>query len=358
MRSWHLVAWVVALATIAFLLRETFVLAATAGEAEIAAREAAAKAQAAAAVPPPANAVAPPDDAGAYARVALELAATKDRLIAVEALLAQRNQEAAERAAAAALPPTMPEGVRSCLVALQSTLRRQGFHGPRFLRAERLAGGVLEGVEVLDGDPEGIDVAFVQAERMTATLDRGKDRFELRFFEGVRTFAAERTVLPKDGWALVFDGVDGPAIEAELPFLVRAEGVYPDAPQRDTRPTTDVDAAVRRQWLERLDRVLADSGMDPRFRVNRFRGMQDGWFLTAELVGIDDKARVVGGAHCERFAVEIDESSGVVSLLLRSGVLRRGARESTITAEGLRMLLPNLTPATAREAMLGMVVTK
>jgi hypothetical protein len=358
MRSWHLVAWVVALAAIAFLLRETFELSAAAGEAEIAARAAKADALAAAEAPPPANAAAPPEDAGAYARVTLELAATKERLAAVEALLAQRNQEAADRAAAAAVPPTMPEGVRSCLSALQAALRGQGFHGPRFLRAERLAGGALEGVEALDGDPEGIDVAFVQAARMTATLDRGKDRFELRFFDGVRTFAGERTALPENGWALVFEGVDGPAIEMALPFLVRAEGVYPEAPPRGSKPASDVDGAVRRQWLERFDRVLADSGMDPRFRVNRFRGMQDGWFLTAELVGIDDKARVVGGAHCERFAVEIDESSGVVSLLLRSGVLRRGARESTITAEGFRMLLPNLTPATAREAMLGMVVTK
>jgi len=365
MRSWLVAALILCLLAVAWLLRETFVLAEALGRAESAARL----------VPPgaaatdPATATKPPDavapttadlDPVAYARQALELAATKERLVAVEALLEQQHQQASIRAAMAAAATTepMPEGVRSCLVALRSVLRDQGFVGPRFLRAGRLAGLALEDVEVLDGDPEGIDVAFVQAARMTATLDRGTGRFELKFFDGGRTLAGERTPLPKDGNVLAFDGIDGRVVEAALPFLVQVQGVYPDPPVGRTKAASDVDPLVRRQWLERLDRVLGESGIAPAFRINRFRGMQDGWFLTAELVGTDDKQHVVGGAHCERVAIEVDEATGVVSLLLQSGVLRRGARESSISSEGFRMLLPKLTPASARQAMLGMVVTK
>ena len=67
---------------------------------------------------------------------------------------------------------------------------------------------------------------------------------------------------------------------------------------------------------------------------------------------------VMSSAHCDQLAVEIDERGGVVSLLLRGGVLRRGRLESTITGEGYRMLLPGLTPKETIDAMLGMVVKK
>ena len=56
-------------------------------------------------------------------------------------------------------------------------------------------------------------------------------------------------------------------------------------------------------------------------------------------------------------AVEVD-ARGVVSLWLRSGVLQNEGAESSINAEGYRMLLPNLTPKQATDAMLGMVVHK
>ena len=59
-----------------------------------------------------------------------------------------------------------------------------------------------------------------------------------------------------------------------------------------------------------------------------------------------------------RVAVEIDERRDVVSLLLQDGALRRDGVESTIGAEGFRMLLPGLTPKQARDAMLGMVVAR
>jgi hypothetical protein len=334
------------LGAIGWLVRETFVLAAMVGDAELRARQA--------------TTAAPGVDAVEYAQLRLDLKLATERLAAVEALLEQRQREAAALAAAAAAsaPPPMAEGVRRCVLALQGELRAQGFLGPRFLRADRLVDGALEGVEILDADPEGIDVAFVHAARMTATLDRARGRLELRFVDGLRSSGGERQPLPVDGFVLAYGGVDGPALEAALPALVRAEGVYPEPRAATRRPGTDVDPLVRGQWLERLDLLLSRSGTAPEWRIQRFRGMQDGWFLTVELIGVDERRHVVAGAHCERAAIEIDEAAGVVSLLLRSGVLRRGGIESTISAEGFRMLLPNLTPAAARDAMFGMVVAR
>jgi hypothetical protein len=47
-----------------------------------------------------------------------------------------------------------------------------------------------------------------------------------------------------------------------------------------------------------------------------------------------------------------------VSLLLRNGSLRRDGVDSSITGEGLRVLLPNLTCKQASDAMFGMVVRR
>lgn len=338
----------VLLGVIGWLVRETFVLAAKVGEADIRLRQAKAASSAAAAA-----AV----DAMDHARLQLDLLAAQERLAAVEALLEQRQREAAAMAAAAARPP-MAEGVRRCVQALQGELRKQGFLGPRFLHAERLADRALLGVEILDADADGMDVAFVHAARMTATLDRGRGRLELRFVDGLRSSGGERTPLPADGHVLAYDGVDGPPLEAALPALLRVEGAYPPPAVAESRPATDVDPLVRGQWLERLDLVLSRSGAMPAWRINRFRGLRDGWFLTVELIGVDERRHVVAGGHCERAAIEIDEQAGIVSLVLQSGVLRRGGIESTISTEGFRMLLPNLTPAAARDAMFGMVVER
>ncbi len=301
-------------------------------------------------------------DPVAYAHLALELATTKERLAAVTALLEQRNQEAAARTAAAAAEAErrgrpMPDGVRQCLLALHGCLRAEGFFGPRFLRAAGLDDGVLTDVEMLDADGAGIDVAVVHAARMTATLDRAACRLELRFFDGLRTVRGASAALPDDGWALVFDDVDGRAVEARLPYLVRAEGAHP-APAAPQRDPTDLDPVVRRQWLERFDALLADAGTKPAWRVTRCRGLVDGWFVAVDLAGTDEKQRLVASAHCGKVAVEVDDAAGVVSLLLRDGSLHRGAVASTITGEGYRVLLPNVTCQQATDAMLGMVVRK
>jgi hypothetical protein len=371
-------AAVLAAGVITFLVLETARLAELAGRYEVEARAARRAARpdvpavpaatvttppsaAAGATPPPAAEAA--QDAVAYARLALELATTQERLAAVTALLEQRNQENAARAAAAAADAErrsrpMPEGVRQCLFALHECLRAEGFTAPRFLRAAALGPDGLLDVEMLQADPSGVDVAVVHAARVTATLDRARGRLELRFFDGQRIVDGSPQRLPDDGFVLAFDDVDGRRLEARLPYLLRSEGVYPEPAAPPARPATDVDPIGRRHWLERFDALLAASGTKPAWRVTRFRGLDGGWFLAADLVGTDERHHVVASAHCARLAVEVDERAEVVSLLLLDGSLRRGGRDSTITGEGYRVLLPDVTCKQATDAMLGMVVRK
>jgi hypothetical protein len=306
-----------------------------------------------------ATASAPPPAVPAvdYAAMALELATTKQQLAAVTQLVEQLNQAAAARAAAAAQAslPT-PAGVQDCLHALQQCLHDEGFAGQRFLAAQRLADFTLHHVELCLDQADSGDFAFVVAARMTATIDRAKGRLELRCFEGVRHCRGDRTELPAEGFAMQFAPIDGRAFEARLPALVRAEGDYP-APEVVV-PSPGVDPLTRRQWLRRLEQVMSRAGTAELWRITNFRGMQDGWFTAVEVVATNEKHLVVGSAHCDRAAIEVDHTTGVVSLRLQDGVLRREGRESSIRGEGYRMLLPKLTPGQVTDAMFGIVVTK
>ena len=368
MRRWlWSCCWVLAVAVIGGLVYETHRLAELAGRFEVQARDATKAARDRADAGQAANAPAaePVDTARAanVARLEAALAASQQQLQAMTETLELRNAEIARAAAEAAeaaqrAQAPMPEGVRLCLQALHECLRAEGFTSQRFLSARSLDGEGLHDVELIEVDPDGLGARFLHAGRMTAELDRGKGRFVLTFFDGFRTVAGERQKLGPDGWPLVFAPVDGRLIEQRLPYLVRFVGAYPD---RDAAPEprlTDVDAITRRQWLERLDRLLDAATTAHHLRVNRFRGMHDGYFLAAEVVGTDERFRLVASAHCEKLAVEVDQTAGIVSLLLKNGVLRSGGVESTITAEGYRMLLGNVTPKQASDTMFGMVVSK
>lgn len=352
-RPFPSLAALAAVAALVWLLLETRRLAEFAGLQEIAAREARSARDAA---------VAERDAATAETvRLGHELAATRAQLQAMSDLVAERTEALRTAAAHAeaenfAALRAMPEGVRRCLEALHDCLRAEGFTAQRFLSARALDEDGLHDVELLDVHGDGLGAAFVRAGRMRAALDRATGRLELRFFDGHRSAGGERAALPDDGWALVFEPIDGRSFERRLPQLVQATGAYAD-PARPAA-TTDVDGLTRRRWLERFDLLLADAGAVEQLRVTRFRGMQDGWFLDAELVGTDSRHHVVSMAVCRRLAVEVDPASGVVSLLLRDGNLRRGGIDSTISAEGYRMLLPALSVRQASDAMLGMVVTR
>lgn len=304
-----------------------------------------------------------PIDLDAFTKLQVDLHTTRQKLEAVTNLLEQRNAEIERRRKEAAdqarksLQP-MPAGVRLCLDALHECLRRDGYIHQRFLRASSLDKDGLHDVEMIESSEDGLAATFVVAERMTASLDRATGRLELRFYEGHRSSEGERAALPEDGFVLTFDEVEGPLFEARLPYLVKADGAYPKPVTEAGRPATDVDAGTRRQWLARFDALLAKARLTESWRVTRFRGMDGADFLTVELIGTDDKNHIKASAHCDRLAVEIDEKAGVVSLLLRSGVLRRGTLESTISGQGYRMLLPGLTPKETIDAMLGMVVRK
>lgn len=368
MRPWFLSGWLVAIAAVAFLLVETRRLAEDAGRLEVELRaaraELATRAQPAPVAPvAPTAAPAPAVEAADFARIALELKSTQERLAAVTGVLEAKNRQEAERAERAAILAArqnqpMPEGVRECLLALHELLRAEGFHGPRFLRAEAVGKDGFKHVELLEPDAGGFDVAVIQAARATATVERATGRFVLRFFDGERSVRGRSEPLTADGYTVVFAEVDGRAFEARLPYLVAVTGDYPAPKPSAERPLGDLDPLQRRPWIERLDQTLAAGGGAPRWRVQRLRGMHEGWFLGVELVGVDDKKHVVAGASCERLAVEVDAASGVVSLLLRDGSLRRNGVDSSITGEGLRMLLPDLDAKKTTDLMFGMVVAK
>jgi hypothetical protein len=302
-------------------------------------------------------------DLSDYTRLQVELHTTKEQLGVLTKLLNERNDElerrvkAAAAAAKSSLKP-MPQGVRHCLQALHECLRIEGYTSQRFLRAMALDAEGLHEVEMLEASANGLSVAFLRAGRMTAQVDRSVGMLELRFFDGHRAVDGERAALPEEGFVMTFKEIDGRLFERRLPFLVRGVGSYVTAAAKPKRPATDLDPGTRRQWLSRMEKVLSRAKTDLNWRVSRLRGLDGAQFLKIELVGTDDKNLVVASAHCDRMAFEIDERSGVVSLLLNDGVLRQRGAESTITGEGYRMLLPGLTPKETIDAMLGMIVKK
>lgn len=296
-------------------------------------------------------------------RLETEVARSTEQLAGMAEVVKKRTEaetaraEAEAAASARSLAP-IPEGVRACLAALHECLRAEGFVQQRFLSASALDGDGLHDVELLVTDADGLGADFLRAKKMIAELDRGKGRLVLRFFEGTRMSNGVRSELAADGWSLVFQPIEARMFEERLPFLMRPEGVYPEAAAEKPRPVGNLDPITRMQWLDRFDRLLADAGTAEELRINRCRGLHEGHFVSVQLLGTDNQHHLLSSADCERMAVEVDEAAGVVSLLLKNGVLRRGGVESTITAEGYRMLLPKVTPKQAFDIMLGMVVTK
>lgn len=361
LRWWSPLPWVLAVGSLGFLLFETKRLAELTGRAEVAAREADRERDTAKAALL-AEAAQREAAAGEAARLAAELATAVAQLQGMTSVIEERTarfervQAASAAANARALQP-MSDGVRTCLATLHECLRAEGFGNHRFVQAARVDAEGLHEVEVVETEPDGLGAAFVRAGTMVAELDRGAGRLTLRFRDGHRFAAGERTPLPEDGWAVVFAPIDGRVFEQRLPYLIQATGTYPDDQPKSRRPD-EVDPITRREWLERLDRLLARAGTAHELRVTRFRGLADGNFLQAELVGTDQHHRVMASAHVARLGVEVDGKTGVVSLLLRDGILRNGGAESTISGEGYRMLLPGLDPKQASDLMIGMVLVK
>ena len=360
----RLIPWLfaaVAATLVVWLTFETRATAELAGRFEVEARQAREAAAAAAAAAAGAADLQTERDALLQdkGRLEADLLQWQQQHAAMAEALRQRTElaekEVAEAAAArAAQLAPMPEGVRLCLAALHECLRAEGFSEQRFVAARGLDAEGLRDVEMVEVSTDGLRASVVHGELMVANLDRGTGRLELRFFRGHRIADGERQELPEDGYPIVFSPIDGRMFEARVPFLVHAEGVYPQA-QAEVRDPALVDPATRVSWLERFDRLCASAGGADRLKVQRFTGMRDGWFLDAQVIGTDERHHVVLYGSAAQLAVEVDEEVGLVSLLLVDGSLRRGGADSKISAEGYRMLLPNVTPSQAIETMLGMV---
>ncbi|GAB4155335.1 MAG: hypothetical protein Fur0037_23780 [Planctomycetota bacterium] len=271
----------------------------------------------------------------------------------VEAEERSRRQKR-ERMARAAAP--MPEGVRLCLRALQDCLTADGFFGLRFLRASALEDGELRGVEMVDSDPERLVTTLWLAERMTLVLDRAEGRVSFRFREGSKRVGEVVDEFGEEGVELVFGPVRGRLWEERLPFLVRAEGEYPAETAADRRMS--MDPIERADWLERVNALLASAKTPSRLVVGGLSRVEDRCLLDVTIRGYGEGGLLVMDGKVKRLAVEIDKKAGIVQLLLRDGVLRQKGGESTITAEGYRMLLQDVEPSEASETMLGMVVSR
>jgi hypothetical protein len=269
-----------------------------------------------------------------------------------------REQAAVARAAGEAIvsvPP--PLGVQRCLQVLRECLVAEGHDRLRLLRARALHEFELHDVECLDIGPDAVPEEIVVAARLSVRLDRARGELYLEFRDGFRRVQGARVELPPGGWQQRLKVSSGRMWEERLPFLVRAEGSYPDDAERQPEEPR-LDAQTRAVWLERFDLLLRDAGTDLRLRVAGFAALQEARFRTVRLFGYDRGNLLALAADCADLAVEVDAAARIVSLVLRDGTLRREGVQSTIHREGYRMLLPNVTPERADELMYGMVVRK
>jgi hypothetical protein len=349
-------------ALVAWLSVETWRLAELAGQQEVAAREAR-DAQAAAQRAHAALAAELAARAATVERLERELAQSIEQTRAITATLEQRIAEEARqqqvRAAEAELrdqPP--PELVRIALRGLTECLAADGFSSLRFVRATALAERALRGVELVELDEDGLGTTLIVAEQMTVELDRTEGILTLRCNDGFRLAQGHKEPLPQGGLPLVFRPVSGRRFEERLPFLVTARGAWPAEPDPSAPRPGDVDPRTRAEWLARWNAFFSVLGGRVRYRLVSFRGLDDGRLLTARLHGYDRGNLLVLTADAEQLAVEVDEAAGVVSLLLKSGTLRQKGGRSTISADGYRMLLEDVTTRQAADALLGLVVRK
>lgn len=295
-------------------------------------------------------------------RLELELAGALGRIEALGKVIEARGRseqearrvEEEQRAARAAVP----EGVRVALLALRDCLRADGFSGMRFLSASALEEQELRDVEVLDTAAGEFEPALYLARRMQVELDRATGTLQLRFFEGHRRAGSERTEFPKEGLAVEFRPVTARLWEERLPYLVRASGIVPAAPggQESARPA--VDPQTRELWLERCNTLFEASKGDTRFRLGELRDLKDGRFLGVSLRGYDTSDRLQATIDAASLWIEIDERAGIVQLVVAGGTMRTPGGVSTLAEDGMRLLLRDVTPKTASDTLLGMVVRK
>ena len=251
----------------------------------------------------------------------------------------------------------MPEGVRLAVRTLEELLRRDGYGDFRVLRAERLDQQQLQDVELLENDYELRRTIYYRAGALAVRLDRATGAATLVLTDGHTLTDEGLTPFPDGGLTIALPRVDGATWEARLPYLVTAENQYPV--EDDGVPDDDrLDPIARADWQERVDALLLDAGTELNWRLARCQGLKDGWFLDVLVLGFGDGRLLERSAEAGSAAIEVDRSSGVVSLLLRDGILRRKGGNTTIPQSGYRIALPGVTAEQAIETMLGLVVDR
>lgn len=295
-------------------------------------------------------------------RLELDLAGALGRIEALGKVMAERARadDAARRGLEEqrAVRAVVPEGVRVALLALRDCLRADGFGGMRFLSAAALEEQELRDVEVLDTAAGEFEPALYLARRMRVELDRATATLRLRFFEGHRRAGADRTELPKEGFAVEFRPVTARLWEERLPYLVRASGVPPELPAGNEPVRPAVDPSTRQLWLERCNTLFESSHGDMRFRLGELRDLKGGRFLGVSLRGYDASDRLQATIDADALWVEVDERAGIVQLVVSGGAMRTPGGVSTLAEDGTRLLLRDVTPKAASDALLGMVVRK
>lgn len=251
----------------------------------------------------------------------------------------------------------MPEGLRRSLAALNECLREDGYVGMRFMAAAGISDKTLLEAEMYDRDPNRLGSDLYLADQVTFLLNRENGKLTMWFRKGTIRKDGQRLTIPAGGYPVTLPQVLGPMWERRLPFLVNAEGDYPERNGKRARPEP-LDRVSRGDWLMRLDQLTRRAKTNLQYRVDRFRGLEDATFKEVLLLGYDKRKCLAESAAVAELQVVVDKDRGTVELLLRNGLLRRKAGETRIGADGYHVLLLGVTPKEATDSMLGMVVQR
>ena len=266
--------------------------------------------------------------------------------------LEQKDAEIRERLRSAMKP--MPEGVRLALVAINDCLRADGHDGLRFIQARGIDNRELLEAEIVEFDRNSLETTFYDCARVVLTLDREAGELELTLLDGRLLAGGRRLELPEEGFSIRLAGIWGPMWEARLPYLLQTVGAY--SAEDPTPVRQRLIPAVRDAWIARLERVLELAETELRYELTRLRGIGDHGLEGALLLGYGSGRLLEFSAEAGSLALEVDKAADSVSLLMRDGILRKAAGETTIPTSGYRIFLPGLKPAQAIDLMLGMVV--
>ncbi len=251
----------------------------------------------------------------------------------------------------------MPKGLRRGLIALNECLLEDGYVGMRFMGATGIKDKTLTEAEMFEHDPNRVGSDLYLADEVTFLLDRSKGELTMWFRKGTMVKGGQRLAIPAEGYPVVLRHVFGPMWERRLPFLIRAEGDYPESKATDAR-SKPMDRVSRGDWLMRLSQLTQGAKNALHYRVDRFRGLENATFKEVVLLGYSKSKRLAESAEVAELQVVVDKRRGTVELLLRDGLLRRKGGQTNIGADGFRILLLGVTPKEAMDSMMGMVVQK